>query len=82
MSRIKETITALTAGNEPGAVRIKRKEQERLPEWYFSMAIRCIERVALIAAVAAVVIFAEILKIAALVGFGIVFSMFYFGTRD
>lgn len=82
MSKIKETITALSAGNETGAVRVNREERERMPEWYFEMALRCVERVALIAAVALLVIFADVQKLLALLVFGILFSLVYFGMKD
>lgn len=82
MSKIKETITAVSAGNEPGAVRIKREEQERMPEWYFCMAVKCVVTLAAIASMTLVVIFAEIWKVLALAGFGIFFSLIYFGLRN
>lgn len=82
MSKIKETITALAAGNESGAVRIKREEREQMPEWYFKTAVRCIERISMIAAAASLIIFADICKILVLLVFGILFSLIYFGTKD
>lgn len=82
MNKIKETITAVSAGNEPGAVRIKREEQERMPEWYFITVVKCIIALALIASGTLIIIFAEIWKVMALALFGVLFSLIYFGTKN
>lgn len=82
MSKIKETITAVSAGNEPGAVRIKREERERLPEWYFAMAMKCAVAIAIIAAVTVIIIFAEIWKVLVIAVFGIFFGLIYFASKD
>lgn len=82
MSKIKETITAISAGNEPGAVRIKREEQERMPEWYFAMAMKCTVLIAAIAAVTVIVVFSELWKVLALGVFGIFFCLTYFASKD
>lgn len=82
MSKTKETITAVSAGNEPGAVRIKREERERMPEWYFAMAMKCAVAIAMIAAVTVIIIFAEIWKVIALAVFGIFFGLTYFASKD
>lgn len=82
MSKIKETVTAVSAGNEPGAVRIKREEQERMPEWYFITVVKCVIALAAIASMTLVVIFAEIWKVLALAVFGIFFSLIYFGSKN
>lgn len=82
MSKIKETVTAVSAGNEPGAIRIKREERERMPELYFAMAMKCAVAIAMIAAVTAIIIFAEIWKVIALAVFGIFFGLIYFASKD
>lgn len=82
MSKIKETVTAVSAGNEPSAVRIKREEQERMPEWYFAMAMKCAVVIAAIAAVTVIVVFAELWKVLALAVFGIFFCLIYFASKD
>ena len=82
MSKIKETITAVSAGNEPGAVRIKREEQERMPEWYFATAMKCAVVIAAIAAVTAIIIFADLWKVLALAVFVIFFFLIYFAAKD
>lgn len=82
MSKIKETVTAVSAGNEPGAVRIKREERERLPEWYFAMAMKCAVAIAIIAAVTVIIIFAEIWKVLVIAVFGIFFGLIYFASKD
>ena len=82
MSKIKETITAVSAGNEPGAVRIKREELERMPEWYFAMAMKCAVVIAAIAAVTVIVVFAELWKVLVLAVFGIFFCLTYFASKD
>lgn len=82
MSKTKETITAVSAGNEPGAVRIKREEQERMPEWYFATAMKCAVVIAAIAAVTVIVVFAELWKVLALAVFGVFFGLAYFSAKD
>ena len=82
MSKIKETVTVVSAGNEPGAFRIKREERERMPEWYFCVAVKCAITLSVIAAVTLVIIFAEIWKVLALSVFGIFFALIYFGLRN
>lgn len=82
MSKIKETITALAAGNESGAVRIKREEREQMPEWYFATAMKCAVVIAAIAAVTAIIIFADLRKVLALSVFSIFFFLIYFAAKD
>lgn len=82
MSKIKETITAVSAGNEPGAVRIKREERERMPEWYFAIAMKCAVVIAAIAAVTVIIIFADLWKVIALAVFGVFFGLAYFASKD
>lgn len=82
MSKIKETVTAVSSGNEPGAVRIKREERERMPEWYFITSVKCVMALSMIASVTLIIIFAEIWKVMALALFGILFSLIYFGTKN
>ena len=82
MSKIKETITAVSARNEPGAFRIKREEQERMPEWYFAIAMKCAVVIAAIAAATVIIIFADLWKIVALAVFGIFFCLTYFAAKD
>lgn len=82
MSKIKETVTAVSSGNEPGAVRIKREERERMPEWYFAMAMKCVVVIAAIAAVTVIVVFAELWKVLALAVFGVFFCLIYFASKD
>ncbi len=82
MSKIKETITAVSAGNEPGAVRIKREEQERMPEWYFATAMKCAVVIAAIAAATAIIIFADLWKVLALIVAGIFYTLIYFALQN
>lgn len=82
MSKIKETITAVSAGSEPGAVRIKREEQEQIPEWYFATAMKCAVVISAISAVTAIIIFADLWKVITLAVFGIFFCLIYFASKD
>lgn len=82
MNKIKETITAVSAGKEPGAVWIKREEQERMPEWYFITVVKCIIALALIASGTLIIIFAEIWKVMALLGVGLFSVLIYFAYKN
>lgn len=82
MSKIKETVTAVSAGNEPGAVHISRKENQPMTGRSLEMVLECIVVVSLITAITTIVIFAEIWKVLALAAFGIFFSLIYFGLRN
>lgn len=82
MSKIKETITALAAGNESGAVHINRKENAPMSDKRFEMILKCVVTIALIAAVTVLVLKAGIVKLVALLIFGIYFSIVYFASKD
>lgn len=82
MSKIKETVTAVSAGNEPALSLDDREYQERLPEWYFATAMKCAVVIAAIAAVTVIVVFADLWKVLALAVFGIFFFLIYFAAKD
>lgn len=82
MSKIKETITAVSAGNEPGAVRIKREEHGF--EYYrlLEVSIKCATAMIASLSLAAMVVYAQIWNLLTFFGFAIFFSLIYFGIRD
>lgn len=82
MSRIKETLTALTNSENTGLVRIKREEQLPVPYERMELVFKFILKISAIASVTAIVLYAEIWKLLALLVFGILFSLFYFCMRD
>lgn len=82
MNKIKETLTALTNWNDEGAVRITRKESVPLSEECFKLAIKCVNRTAVIAAATTIFINADISKLGALLIFGIFFALIYFMMKD
>lgn len=82
MSKIKETVTALTTGNETGAVHINRKEHGEMSDRRFEMLLECIVIIALIIAGTVLIVKADIWKLVLAAAFGIVFSLIYFGLRN
>lgn len=72
MNKIKETITALTAGEFPSAVQIQRQEDLPMTDWRFEMVLKCIVKISAIAAGAALVLFAGLEKLVAIFIFIIV----------
>lgn len=82
MGKIKETITALTAGEFPSAVQMKRKESMSMTDWRFEMVLKCVSRVSAISAGAALVLFAETPKLIAALVFLIFIAFVYFVMRD
>lgn len=55
MKKIKETITALTSGETPGGVQVKKEEKEPMSDERFSAILKCIVKVAVIAATTKIV---------------------------
>lgn len=47
MSKIKETITALTSGDFPGGVRVSREEREPMSDARFKLIINSLTKVGL-----------------------------------
>lgn len=82
MRKIKETITALTESENSGIVRVSRKEQLPVPYERMELVFKFILKISAIASVTAIVLYAEIWKLLALLVFGILFSLFYFCMRD
>lgn len=81
MKKIKEVVTMLTQDGLE-AVRIRQKEREPIPGRYLEMVLECIVILALIASGTVLIINVETLKLMAMLGFIIVFSLIYFGLRD
>lgn len=82
MRLIRETITALISSEFPGAVRINRKEHKPMTDERFALVMKCGVKSIGIAAGTVLVLNAGIWKLLALMGFGIFFSLIYFGMRD
>lgn len=82
MGKIKETITALIAGEEPGAVHINRKEHIPVSDDRFCMVIGCILKVSAIVSGTILILFAGIWKVIALLVFGMFLAMLYFPMKD
>lgn len=75
MNKIKETITALTAGEFPSAVQIQRQEDMPMTDWRFEMVLKCIVKISAIASGAALVLFAGLGKLVAIFIFIIVLRL-------
>lgn len=82
MKKIKETITALTSGDFPGAVRINRKESIPIPDGRLDLIMKYSIKIIGIAAGTVLILNAGIWKLLALMGFGIFFGLIYFGLKD
>lgn len=82
MSKIKETITALTNWNNLGSVRVSRKESTPLSDKRFELVLKFITHISTIIAATVLVLNAEIHKILALLVFGIFISLICFGMKD
>lgn len=82
MRKVKECISAAPVRNEPVQALDDREYQERLPEWYFAMALKFAVLIALIAALTLVVIFADVWKVLALIAAGIFYILIYFALRN
>lgn len=82
MIKIKETITALFPGENPAAVHIKRKEHDLISYDRLNMILKCIAKVSIFLSVTVIILNAEILKLIALLVFGIFFTLIYFGMKD
>lgn len=82
MNKIKETITALSSGEFPGAVQINRKEHTPITDERLAMIIKCIIKVASVLTGTVIVINAEIAKLGAMLLFAIFFSLVYFASKD
>lgn len=82
MSKIKETITALTAGDLPGGVRINRKEQEPISDERFRLIVNRLALAVFAVAAAIFAINASPLKIGIVAFAGIFLVLIYFGLRD
>lgn len=75
MNKIKETITALTAGEFPSAVQIQRREDMPMTDWRFEMVLKCVVKISAIAAGVALVLFAGLGKLVAIFIFIIVLRL-------
>lgn len=82
MGKIKETITALTESENSGIVRVSRKEQLPVPYERMELVLKFILKISAIASVTAIVLYAEIWKLIALLTFGIFFALIYTGMKD
>lgn len=82
MSKIKETITALTDSDISGIVRVRRKEHFPAPYERAELVCKFIIKILTIASVTAIVMYAEFLKLVALLAFGIFFALIYIGMKD
>ncbi len=82
MSKIKETITALSSGGFPGAVHINRKEREPMTDERLEMVLKFITKIAVIIAITVLVVNADIISLVASFVFAILFSLIYFGLRN
>ncbi len=81
MRKVEEGISAAPVRNEPVQSLDDRKYQERLPERYFSIAMKCAVVIALIAAATVIIIFADLWKVIALAVFGVFFGLAYFSSK-
>lgn len=68
MRSIKETLTALTAGAEPGAVRVKREEHEPISDERFRLIVNSVTKIAISVVVAAIVVNCDREKLGILAG--------------
>ena len=82
MSKIKEIVTAISAGNEPGAVRIKREELGHEYHKVVEISLKCATAIIVFAVLATIVIYAEIWNLLVFLVFCIFFSLIYFGLRN
>lgn len=82
MNKIKETITALTAREYLGAVRINRKEHEPVTSEHLALILKCITKVTTIAAGTVLALSVETGKLVVILFFGILFNLFYCGLKD
>ena len=82
MKKIKEAITALTAGDFPGAIHINRKEHSPMSDERFSLIVKSVTNIAASIAAAVTAMNVDGWKLLTLVGAGVVFVLIYFGTRD
>lgn len=82
MSSIKETITALTTGDELEAVRIKREARAPISEECFSLVVKSATKIIISISGAVVVLNANARTLVAIMGFGLAFALIYFGFRD
>lgn len=82
MSKIKEAITALTAGENPVAVRVQRKESNSMTDWQFEMALKCAVKISVVAAVTVLILLADIAKLLAVLAFVLFFCFVYLGMKD
>ncbi len=82
MNKIKESITALAAGDFSRAVHISRQEQRPMTDERFELVLKCVTRVSTITSVTVLVLNIETAKLVAVMGFAIFFSLIYFGLKD
>lgn len=75
MSKIKQTITALTSGDNPGGVRVSKEEKEPMSDERFRLVIQCVTRAAMAFCGVVLVINIDIWKLLALGGFGLFFAL-------
>lgn len=82
MSKIKETITALTGCDSNGVVRVSRKEQLPAPYETVELVFKFILKILAMASVTAIVLYVEFSKLIALLTFGGFFFLIYFSMKD
>lgn len=70
MKNIKETITALTSGDFPGAVRVKKEEHAPMSDERFSLVLKRTVQIVAIVCGTVLVLKADTGKVAALAGLG------------
>lgn len=75
MNKIKETITALTAGEFPSAVQIQRQEDLPMADWRFEMVLKCVVKISAMAAATALILFAGLSKLVTIFIFIIVLRL-------
>lgn len=82
MKKIRETVTALTSGDTAGVVHINRKEHSPMSDERFALVTRSVTKIIIAIAGAVVVLNVDIWELVALIGFGVAFTLIYFGLKD
>lgn len=82
MKNIRETITALTAGDSPGGVRVNRKEHEPMNDERFRLILKCIVSVTAIIAGTVLVLNLDPDMVFPLMGLICVGGLIYVGIRE
>ncbi len=82
MNKIKETITTLTSGEVPSVARINRREKTPITDQRLEMILKCAIKVAVIVGGVVLVLNAGIVKLLAVIGFVLFFSLIYSALKN